>query len=68
MCDIGNVGRYFAHRGRNLAAQQPRTMRWSQCFALGETEEMVWAMRRMTVSASLSSCRIEILLALDQRM
>lgn len=54
-----NVGRYLAQKGMYLAAQQPRTMRSFHGFrGLGETEAIVWAMRRIIVSASLSSWRV----------
>ena len=56
MCVMGNVGRYCAQRGRYLTAQQPRTMRRFQGLrGFGATDRMVSAMRRMTLSASLSS-------------
>ena len=53
---IANEGRYWAQRGRYLAAQMPRRMRWFHGFeGEGGVEEMVCAIRRITVSASLSS-------------
>ena len=53
---MGKVGRYLAQWGRYLAAQQPRRIRWGQGLeGWGGVEEMVCAMRRMIVSASLSS-------------
>ena len=54
---IGKVGRYSAQRGRYFAAQQPKTMRSDQdLVGLGGTDWIVWAIRRITVLASLSSC------------
>ena len=53
---MGKSGRYFAHRGRYFAAQQPRTMRCGHDrVGLGDVDWMVWAMSRIMVSASLSS-------------
>ena len=53
---MGKVGRYLAQRGRYLTAQQPRTKRCSHGFrGFGGTDRMVSAIRRMTLSASLSS-------------
>ena len=52
---MGNEGRYLEHRGRYLAAQQPRTIRWGHGLkGLGGMEATVRAIWRITVSASLS--------------
>ena len=58
MCVIAKVGRYFAHSGMNLAAQQPKTMRWFQGLSgFGATLAMFSPINRITSSASLSSWR-----------
>ena len=43
------------HRGRNLAAHIPNMILCDHGFEEGGMEDMVSAIRRMTVSASLSS-------------
>lgn len=56
---IEYVGRYCAQSGRNLAAQQPRTMRWFQgAEGEGGTELMVDEMRRTMSSALFVSCGV----------
>ena len=55
MCVMGNLGRYWAQRGRYLAAQIPRTMRedhWR--LGDGEVDWTVCPIRRITVAGSLS--------------
>lgn len=56
MFEIAKSGRYCAQKGRNFAAQMPRTIRrFHGAEEEGGTEAMAVAMRRMIFSALLVS-------------
>lgn len=56
--EVGLVRENHAIEMEEHTAQHPRTSRLFQSLrGLGATEDMAWAMRRMRVSGSLSSCK-----------